>query len=777
LLAVGVLKGDISTEGTIGFDETKFEQGALSLPTGLSLEETTGWITGQLPTQTVNQIDYQFEIIAYKRDDPTYQDSQLYTLTVLGDLNNRIDWISESNLGSIENGKISDLFVKAISTKGKTLRYTFKANGSIRLPQGLTLTSGGLLAGRVSFELFGLDQGTTTLDNRKTTFDNTYTFTITASDYEGTISSDRTFTIRVAERNIKPYEDLYLKALTNASQRDQFNQLMQNQNIFPIDLIYRNEDPNFGLAKGIKTLFLPGLEPSTLAEYTITASINHFTKRILLGDIKTAVVVDSNFNTKYEVVYVELLDENTNGLGEYPNSLQTPEITNPYYDLNGIPYTIATPNAFGNMTETMSIIDFANKGALPDWMTSRQPDGRVLGFTRAVVLAYTVPNASDIMAYRLRQSGISLNEFDFTVDRYQIDKNYSDNYEIPIDIIDCSDGITANTGDYITQTLSNTLAIALESVVDSLSIRIQYVTGQFEIIDPSNLSIAHDTVSNVFVNSVDQMAYPLAISTQPETGRFVTSTETTFDRYPGLSSIFVPTGSVDFAVDISFDSINNRLIDTIKADGGLDGIRNFRDGQTLVFATQEFTLNRSDIGDYNNGWNNVTTIWDDDSWAFNADTTDDDYGQAEILDGDSPALTNLVNTDNTPGLGWDAANYVPGYNENLLDPSVPNQRAGIWRIRISSSKVVTLEFVQEVEFFNTLYVRNGYTQGSTNIYYDRNIKPGNTVPTYSIVPQQIKIVSTQFDGNGTRFFDYRDEYTLPEVGDKYIKFTKTGVFT
>ena len=171
------------------------------------------------------------------------------------------------------------------------------------------------------------------------------------------------------------------------------------------------------------------------------------------------------------------------------------------------------------------------------------------------------------------------------------------------------------------------------------------------------------------------------------------------------------------------------------------------------------------------------TIWDGDSWAYNLDTTDDDYGQTEILAAEQPPLTNFVNPDDTPGLGWDAANYILGYNEKLLNPSVQNQRAGIWRIRINSARIVTLEFVQEIGFFNTLYVRNGFTQGGTNIYYDRTIKPGNNVPSYSIVPQEIRIISTQFDGNGTRFFDNRDEYTLPEVGDKYIKFTKTGVFT
>jgi hypothetical protein len=57
------------------------------------------------------------------------------------------------------------------------------------------------------------------------------------------------------------------------------------------------------------------------------------------------------------------------------------------------------------------------------------------------------------------------------------------------------------------------------------------------------------------------------------------------------------------------------------------------------------------------------------------------------------------------------------------------------------------------------------------------IKSGKSVPDYSLIPQQIRTTYTTFDGNGTRFYDNRDEYVVPEQGDKYIKFTKIGVFT
>lgn len=743
-VSLGATLGLLSTEGTVGFDEIKFDQGTLALPEGLTIDLETGWITGQLPTQTINQVDYEFEIIAFKRDDPTYQDSELYRLTVLGDLNNRIEWITPSNLGTIENGELSDLFVTALHTNPttpKNLVYRFKSGGTFKLPQGLTLTSTGLISGRVSFDLFRVDKGTVTFDKGTTTFDNTYTFTVTASDIDGTVAADRTFTIRVVERNVIPFENLYLKAFLSQEQRTQFSNVIHDATVFPLDLIYRIEDPYYGLATSVKTLFLPGLTPSTLAEYTEAAATNHFKKRILFGDIKTARALDSNFNVKYEVVYLEIKDENTNAFGQAPANVLdlAPVIDNPYYDPEGNGYTTAYPNAFNNMRDVMaSELGYINKGALPDWMTSRQSDGRVLGFTRAVVLAYTKPNASELIAYRLKEKDFNFNALNFTVDRYQLDNNLSSNFDF-------------------------------------------------------------------------------------DTESFVPSSEVTFDRYPALSNVFQDAGAVDYAISIPFDDVNKNSIITIRRSGGFDGIRNIKNGQTLVFAQQEFRLGQGDIGDYNQGWTNVRTLWDDEAWDYDVDISDNPYTEqygylvvnwtpsttiqigytvlyngnyyrAELTynTGSIFSTTTVVGTetvtaltaidrprppDTTIALAWDAANYVPGYNENLLDSRIDNQRIGVWQVNIDNDGIVTLTFVRTINYYQKLYVRNGFTYGATSIYYDPIVKEGLLIPNYSIIPEQINTRYTTFDGNGTRFYDNRDEYALPEQGDKYIKFTKTGVFT
>lgn len=699
LVAVGATYGAVSTEGTVGFDEAKFDQGTLSLPAGLSLNTDSGWITGYLPGQTINQIDYQFEILAFKEDDPTYQDSQIYTLSVLGDLNNRIDWITPSDLGVITTGKVSDLFVYAVSALGKTVFYELAADSYHRLPQGLELSIGGLITGRVSFELFSLDSNLTTIDGGDTTFDGTFRFTVTARDISNTIAANRTFTLRVRQFDLIPYENLYIKALPSKEIRNTFNALINDTNIFPLDKIYRIEDPWFGLAKEIRSLFLAGLSPSTLAEYVQAAETNHFNKRFFFQDIKTAQVLDENFNVKYEVVYLQLTSSNDieSASFNHINEVGPPDvidlsntITNPYYDLDGNAYNVAYPNSTQNMESVMvSQLGYENKGALPDWMTSRQADGRQLGFVHAVVLAYTKPGESDLIAWRLKERSFNFNTIDFTVDRYQLDNIYSTNFDI-----------AANA--------------------------------------------------------------------------YVTSSETTFDRYPPLASTLTYVATVDYALSTPYDQIHLHSVSDIRSAGGMDGIRNFKDGDTIVFGLQEFRINQNTAPDYNDGWSDVLELWDRDPWAQNLETSDSD-----TLTPYDPTLTppNLGPYDFTPGEKWDQAQYVPGFEENNLDPNIPNKRIGVWQINISDEDIVTLTYVQDVNYYEALYVRNGFTYGGTNIYFDPIVKQGFSVPNYSIVPQTIRTDYTTFDGNGTRFFDSRDIYNVPGQGDKYIKFTKTGVFT
>ena len=825
ILQVGVtVAASPNTQGTIGFDESRFDQGTLVMPGTLSMDIDSGWITGYLPGQIPNQASYDFVVQVYKENYANYITSKIFTITVLGELYNEVNWLTPSYLGIIENGSVSDLYVTALSTLNKSvfyqltpsiqsnyLTYTRGIPGPYQnIPQGLTVKPNGLISGRVSFELFSLDSGDTTFDidpltgYADTTFDQTFEFSVLAETFDQTASATRVFTIRVRERNIAPYENLYLKALLTPYQRIEFRSILQDRSVFPPELIYRSNDPWFSVAQDIKMLFLPGLNPNEAVTYIDAMQTNHFTKRLLFGDIKTAVAkqdgvydviesntdaivgiynvytsvfVPTNFNLgfvvqsgvpsgctvgdqhiKYEVVYVDIKDENSNSLGQGPaNSINLSSvIQNYYFDSQGNSFYIANPNAFSNMdSAVLTNIGYANKGALPDWMTSIQPNGVQLGFTRAVVLAYVYPGASETIAWRLKQRGYNLNELNFTVDRYVLDNVYTTNYNI-----------AANT--------------------------------------------------------------------------FITSTQTTFDRYPVLPSVFNYIASVDYAIDLSFSQINEHAVSVVNSLGGLDGVTTYKDGQTLIFYTQEYPISFNITDDYNQGWTDSLSPWD----GFGGTKWDDDSG--------TPGNASPATDDD---IGWDSASYVPGYKEfissrdtnNAIDLyTTPNQRISIWRINIDSDNYVsltlanvtatvtgtvanttgfgsnisikntsgifigmpvrgsgltgncqvtdivgnvvtvyptavsavgsTITFVPQPNYNDNIYVRNGFTHGGVNVYYDPVIKTNNTVPNYSEISQQVKTTSTIFDGDGTLFYDYRDSYVLPEQGSKYLKFPRVNVF-
>jgi hypothetical protein len=802
-LTVGVdLYGVPNVQGDVGFDGGRYDQGQLVLPGSLQLNANSGWITGYLPYQVPAEKTYTFEAQVFKRDYHEYTTSRFFNIKVLGDLYNRVEWTTPTYLGTIETGQVSELTLHAASSEGKAVYYYYTPDTYCNQVQGLRLQSDGLISGRVSFQLFSLDVAlptATTFDADRisgaptTTFDNTFEFTVTAETYDQSASADRRFTVLVRPRSTKPYDNLYLKALLEPPQRKQFQRILANSDVFPPQNIYRATDPWFGVAKDIRTLFIPGLTSDTASQWYTVLGTNHFHKRVLFNHVRTAVaredgvydVMDnltglkigtynayiqqflpSSYNNgfvagntvpngttvgeqtiKYEVVYVDLIDDNTNALGvatanelDLTNQLQTP-----YFDSQGQAHTVAYPNSFVNMLDVVTTgIGVQDRGVLPDWMTSVQRNGTQLGFVKALVLAYCLPNTADAMAWRLQQQQVNLNELDWVSDRYYLDQILARNY------------------DYDTQA-------------------------------------------------------------------FIHSHETTFDRYPPLVSAFKKVGTVDYAVLQAFEDINGRPVSSINRDGGMDGITYFRDGETLVFYNQQFTygIDISKIQDQ--GWARAQAAWDDTAvttaeWDFNS------------------------------AIGWDSSSYVPGYQQWLgsrhtVDGTVlyntPNQRVGIWQIHINDSYVTlslanvtvgvrgvtanstgygsnvvvdntdnlfrgmpirgtgltsdavifdinginiyvypavgpvvssTWTAMPTPNYNDVLYVRNGFTYGGTNIYYDPVLKTNKLVPNYSKIPQQVRTRGTVFDGDGTKFYDYRDSYTQPGVDDTVLPWRQHNVF-
>ena len=431
----------------VDFDNDQIEYQLVSLnrefaDTGLELDPNTGWLTGTVARQVSDSNDYHFQIRAGKKNELGITSQPVtYTLKVFGDLSNLVVWETNNNLGTIENGQVSVFSVQAVSPSGKSLYYARKDGDPGSLPNGLKLLPSGIISGQCSFQYFTLDQSfevSTTFDHETTVFDTVYNVNIVARDYDNNLEAAKTFTIKVDVVNKTPYQNLYLTALPSIAQRGSFNDIITNTNLFPAELIYRSNDPYFGKATKIRSLFAAGLTPSELAEYAEAVKRNYCDKRITFGEIKTARASDENFQPLYEVVYIELLDNLTttvNGQSVGPALTKNllGQIRNPYYDAQGNELTVLEPNSFDNMTQRLTNgIGYINRGAFPRWMTSRQPSGQVLGLVHAVVLTYTIPGAADLIAFRLKQENINFGTIDFVADRFELDQRATKYFDIPV---------------------------------------------------------------------------------------------------------------------------------------------------------------------------------------------------------------------------------------------------------------------------------------------------------------------------------------------------------
>jgi hypothetical protein len=380
------------------------------LPPGLSLDQTTGWLYGYLPNQGATETSFNFSIYVYKVNNPTIiSPAYPYSITTIGDVETAVTWLTPSDLGVIENGAVSLLQIQAVNASGRQLFYQFKPGGYEgyptfeeglgvynKLPQGLQLLPSGNIAGRVSFNTFALDGGTTTFDKeqitrlitRETTFDSTFTFTVNAYSQDGLVSVFKTFTIRVKRVYDEPYESLYIQAMPSEADRQLLDSLLQNQDIIQPSFLYRPDDPYFALPTRIIYQHAFGLTSSTLEDYVQALELNHFRKQLVLGEFKVAQARQANTgDVVYEVVYSEVQDSGVNSAGESPP--QTVPTAFPIPNPDG-PGTIdeVYPNSLVEMRD--QVIDTVGQYSqvLPLWMTSRQANGRVLGFTKACVIAY-----------------------------------------------------------------------------------------------------------------------------------------------------------------------------------------------------------------------------------------------------------------------------------------------------------------------------------------------------------------------------------------------------
>ncbi len=259
---------------------------------------------------------YNFDERITNDVNQTIGKDKTFTVKLLGEVESKITWNTNSDLGNLRANFISTLSVNATSTvPNAVLVYNLESG---KLPPGITLAIDGQLQGKI--RQFGepnkpglttIDKasGAFTLDGATTTIDRKYTFTIKAQDQFGFSATERTFVLSTTDPDDLLYSNISMVPLLKNNDRLSFRNFISDPNIFPPQSIYRPNDASFGLQDQIKALAYAGIETKDIRDFVAAIAKNHLRKKYKFGNVRKAVAKNVGSNdTVYEVIYVELVD-------------------------------------------------------------------------------------------------------------------------------------------------------------------------------------------------------------------------------------------------------------------------------------------------------------------------------------------------------------------------------------------------------------------------------------------------------------------------------------
>jgi hypothetical protein len=488
-------------------------------PPGIDLNTDTGLLHGRIPYQPAYSTTYRFTVRITKGDyqtTDTVSDNQIFNLTVKGDVENPISWVSNTDLGYIQPGYVSNLQVIA-KHENVALDIVYNLTGG-KLPPGLRLTQTGNITGSVPYDVqtnfdattIGFNQ--TTFDAVRTTFDKQYSFNITARDSYLLSAVSKDFTIEIQEQSIIPYTDIYVSPLLTIDQRSSFRALVDNPVIFDTSLIYRLDDPNFGVQNHVKMTIEYGIQQIDIDAYTPALTDYFQRKRYYFGDIKSAQAIDSTGAVLYDVVYIDIVDDQMigNKITVEPSFTQTVNGTVVTYYPDSI---INEENALQNIVLTANQKISVDDRLRPQFMQTLQTNtGTPLGFVKAFILCYTIPNRSSDIITNIKNSGFDFKTIDFDIDRITFTDAITS--RTLSNTIEIGDGLGVGQSATINLTDVSGLVVGMKCIFKGVvsgtyitSINVLY--SQITISSPANIRIPSGTNIN-FNLGVKQLVFGLS---------------------------------------------------------------------------------------------------------------------------------------------------------------------------------------------------------------------------------------------------------------------------
>jgi len=445
-----VIKIDVEDFDTLQADlEYSIQSGAL--PSGLSIDITSGEIYGRLARQSAVEVDYTFTIRANRVISPgvnVFQD-QTFTMKVIGEIDIGIAFTTPTNVGTLYAGIPSLLSIQAVNdTPNRVLTYSITGG---TLPPGITLSVAGNLIGTIDPSDF-------------TDSTRSYSFTVTVSDQYQIAATSKEFTLNIDIPYTQTEYGNMTGHATSFIDQNIFYNIAQDPNINSPEFIFRSEDPNFGMKSKPDMLMMAGLEAQTLTTFQQQMEQNHAPKTLYFGDLKTAIAKEGT-TTKYEVVYIEIKDNMVNNNGVAVSSSITlrdavvkpmlgPRASSMNATADYVDYEITTdgglsfstagskvryanqlsadlgymekiyPNAVANMRSRMKSLGHKEWDYLPLWMKTTQVGGLApLGYVMAVPICYCKPGTSALVKKRIQDKSLNFRNIAFTIDRYQVNKS------------------------------------------------------------------------------------------------------------------------------------------------------------------------------------------------------------------------------------------------------------------------------------------------------------------------------------------------------------------
>jgi hypothetical protein len=446
---IGTIRsGEYFTFKIIGydFDGSSLTYEYVNLPVELTGDTETGWITGTPTLNSTGLSTFNFAVNVYKTDNTSIGTTNFnFSYNLSNEITDTIIWSTPSDLGTIFNSTISTLNVVAIADTELSYRITSGA-----LPPNLLLLDNGEITGIVA------NQPTDTLleQNVETVF------TVTIQAYSAlypVVQATKTFTITVIQEYTQPTDTLYIKAAPSINDRNILNTLLTSETLMPEAMVYRPNDIYFGKATSIIYEHAYGIYSSEIDEYLAAVTQNHYWRNITLGEIKTAVAKNSLGEIIYEVVYSEVIDNLINPSGvsiqqeiywPRPIDLQLgpwytsiTDIFTSYDTVLGQDYYTSLSPGYAQLLYPNSLFNMRNRVGqvvgqefdsrlLPLWMTSQQANGGTLGYTQAWVICYTKPGFAEVIKTNINSNWpYTLNQINFRIDRFSVDKSETYNYD------------------------------------------------------------------------------------------------------------------------------------------------------------------------------------------------------------------------------------------------------------------------------------------------------------------------------------------------------------